>query len=110
MSSSPSSSSSSSAPEPPAPEDACAGESPFRGFLSVRCTASVVLGTGTITVRECVALEPQSVLRLSEAAGEDLQLRVGPILIARGEVVIVEDSTALRLTEIAPSHDAEARA
>jgi flagellar motor switch protein FliN len=107
MSSSPSSLSSSSAVDA---GEAEGGLSRFRGFLSVRCRVSVVLGTGTLTVRECLALAPQSVLRLAEVAGEDLTLQVGPVPVARGEVVIVEDSTGLRLNEILGSHDAEARA
>jgi flagellar motor switch protein FliN len=110
MSSSPSSSSSSSGAGAAgaAPEAGAANR--FRGLLSVRCRVSVVLGTGTMTVRECLGLAPHAVLRLHEGAGEDLTLSVGPVTIARGEVVIVDDSTALRLNEILGSHDAEARA
>jgi flagellar motor switch protein FliN len=115
MFSSPSSLSSSSiTPSAEVPDDAAAAErggvSRFRGFLSVRCSVSVVLGTGTMTVRECLELAPHSVLCLAEAAGEDLILSVGPVTIARGEVVIVDDRTAVRLNEILGSHDAEARA
>lgn len=101
MSSSPSSSSSSSAPAPA--EDARgAGGRPFAGLLDVTCPVSVVLGTGVISVRACLALARNSVVRLRQSAGEDLQVFVGRVPIARGEVVIVEDSTAIRLTEMLP--------
>jgi flagellar motor switch protein FliN/FliY len=90
-------------------EDAAAPDPgpPFAGLLDVGCPISVVLGTGTISVRRCVALSRDSVLRLAQPAGEDLQVFVGGVLVARGEVVIVDDSTAVRLTEIARSSGAE---
>jgi len=102
MSSSPSSSSSSSAP--PAAEEArgAAGSQPFARLRDVTCPVSVILGTGVISVRACLALARNSVIRLRQSAGEDLQVFVGGVPVARGEVVIVEDSTAIRLTEMLP--------
>ncbi len=91
MSSSPISSSSSSAPEQP---------SPFDGLGDIVCDVWVLLGTGTVSVRRCLALQRQSVLQLNQSAGEDMQVLVNGSLVARGEVVIVEDSTALRVTDI----------
>jgi flagellar motor switch protein FliN len=91
MSSSPISSSSSSTPEAPAA---------FVGLGDIMCDVWVLLGTGSVSVRRCLALQRQSVLRLSQSAGEDLQVVVNGTLVARGEVVIVEDSTAIRLTDI----------
>lgn len=105
MSSSPSSSSSSSAAAGAA--DA-SDSSAFERLLDVRIPVSVVLGTGSISVRECLALGPRSVVRLRQSAGEDVQVIVGDVTVARAEVVIVEDSTAVRLTDIArpaPSED-----
>ena len=89
-----------------APPDAAAA---FAGLLDVGCPVRVVLGTGTISVRQCVALDRNSVIRLAQAAGEDLQVLVGGVLVARGEVVIVEDSTGIRLTEIARPLGTEGR-
>jgi flagellar motor switch protein FliN/FliY len=73
---------------------------PFDPFLDVRCPVSVVLGTGTISVRQCLALERHSVVKLAQPAGEDLRVLVDGVAVARGEVVIVDDSAAIRLTEI----------
>jgi flagellar motor switch protein FliN len=106
MSSSQSSSSSSDLP-------AVSGDSlearEFSAFADVRCPVSVVLGTGAVTVRQCLGLKRASVLRLDQSAGEDLTLQVSGVVVARGEIVIVEDSTALRLTEIAPGPIGEER-
>ena len=66
----------------------------------VVCRVDVVLGTATMSVRECLSLQPQSILRLSESAGADLLVRVNGTALVHGEVVIVDDSTAIRVTEI----------
>ena len=73
----------------------------FQQLLDVVCPTSVMLGTGTITVRQCLALDRNSLVELGQSAGEDLQLTVNGVLLARGEVVIIEDSAGLRITEIA---------
>lgn len=78
-------------------------------MLDLRLPVSVLLGTGQISVRECLTLGPRSVVRLNQAAGEDLQVFAGDIAIAKAEVVIVEDSTAVRLTEILKSSGQEER-
>jgi flagellar motor switch protein FliN/FliY len=71
-------------------------------MLDVVCRVDVVLGTGSITVRDCLKLQRQSVIRLVQPAGADLDVRVHGVRAARGEVVIVDDSTAIRVTNIAP--------
>jgi flagellar motor switch/type III secretory pathway protein FliN len=94
MSSSLTSSSSSEAPAP---------ASPFDGVGRIQCRAQVVLGTGRITVRQCLALDRQTVLRLDQSAGEDLRLDVAGVTIAFGEVAIIDTTTALRITDLAPA-------
>ena len=68
----------------------------------VVCRVEVVLGTGTISVRSCLALKTGSVIALQQVAGSDLTVMVNSVPVGLGEVVIVDDSTALRLTEILP--------
>jgi flagellar motor switch protein FliN len=97
MSSSPNSSSSSDVLSPE-----------FRPFHDVVCDIDIVLGTGSMTVRECLNLKRHSVIRLTQLAGADLQVLVNGVTIANGEVVIVEDSTAIRITEITPPSNVEA--
>jgi flagellar motor switch protein FliN/FliY len=66
----------------------------------VVCRVSVVLGTGTVSVRDCLALTRNKVIKLAQVAGTDLQVLVNGIPIAHGEVVIIEDYTSIRLTDI----------
>jgi flagellar motor switch protein FliN/FliY len=68
----------------------------------VVCRIEVVLGTGTISVRHCLSLNAGSIISLEQIAGTDLQVMANGIPVALGEVVIVDDSTAIRLTDILP--------
>ena len=70
---------------------------------AVVCGVDVVLGSASMSVRECLQLRRNSILRLTESAGADMQVLINGIPIARGEIVIVDDSTAIRLTDILPS-------
>jgi flagellar motor switch/type III secretory pathway protein FliN len=76
-------------------------------MLDVGCTVEFILGTGTMTVRECLRLERQSVVKLAQVAGSDIQMRVNGIAVATGEVVIL-DGTALRISHITPPAGLEA--
>lgn len=75
----------------------------------VVCSVDVVLGWGRLTVRDCLQLARDSVVRLAQSAGADLQVAVNGIPVAHGEVVIVEDSTAIRVTSVLPPPGPEAR-
>jgi flagellar motor switch/type III secretory pathway protein FliN len=62
----------------------------------------VVLGTGSISVQQCLGLERNSIVRLAEAAGADVQVWVDGVPIAAGEVVVTDDGAAVRVTEFLP--------
>ncbi len=74
---------------------------PFGLFRDVSCPVDVVLGMGQISLRRCLALERGSVVRLHQSAGEDLQVMVKGIRIAHAEVVIIDETVAVRLTHFA---------
>ena len=70
-------------------------------MFDVTCEVDVVVGTTSITVRDCLKLRPRSVVRLKQVSGADLDLSVNGIVIASGEVMIVDDSTSIRVVQIA---------
>jgi len=74
------------------------------------CNVDVWLGTATISVRDCLHMKRHSIIRLGQSAGGDMQVVVNGVLVAHGEVVIIDDSTAVRLTEIAAPPSAETTA
>jgi len=77
-------------------------------MYDVRCPVEFVLGTGRITIRACLRLEPQSVIRLDQSAGSDLSVRVCNVSIVAGEVVISDDTSALRVSRVLPPVGVEA--
>jgi flagellar motor switch protein FliN len=77
------------------------GGDPFAPFRDVSCPVDVVLGIGQISLRRCLALERGSVVRLNQSAGEDLQVMVNGVRIAHAEVVIIDETVAVRLTHFA---------
>lgn len=70
--------------------------------MDLVCPVDVILGQGTMTVGACLALTPQSVVRLMWSAGEHLRIAVNGVPVARGDVVIVHDRAGIRVTDILP--------
>jgi len=61
---------------------------------------TVEIGRTRMTVRDLLDLSPGAVLELDRAAGSPADLLVNGRLIARGEVVVVDEDFGLRVTEI----------
>jgi flagellar motor switch protein FliN/FliY len=59
----------------------------------------VELDRKVVTVRSLLELEPQSVLKLSRSAGENIDILVGDALVAFGEIVVIEDMMGVRITD-----------
>jgi flagellar motor switch protein FliN/FliY len=70
----------------------------------VEMEVTVELGRTRMTIRELLALAPGAVVELDRAAGSPADLLVNGRLIARGEVVVVDEDFAVRITEIVGSH------
>jgi flagellar motor switch protein FliN/FliY len=61
---------------------------------------AVEIGRTTMTIRETLAIAPGSLIQLNRLAGEPVDLLVNGHLIARGEVVAIDEEFGLRVTEI----------
>lgn len=69
-------------------------------ILDIPLRVSVELGRTKILIKDLLQLGQGSVVELSKFAGEPLELLVNDKLIARGEVVVVNEKFGLRLTDI----------
>lgn len=69
-------------------------------ILDVALNVRVELGSTNMTVEEVLALTPGSVIELDRLAGEPVDIVINDRLIARGEVVVVEENFGVRVTEI----------
>ncbi len=83
-------------------------EGALEALHDVSCRVDIVLGSSAFSVRDCLTLKPNTLIRLHEFAGADMQVVVNGIAVAMGEVVIIDDSTAIRVTDILPPPSNEA--
>jgi len=69
-------------------------------LLDVEIPISVEVGRAQMSLEEVLKLVPGSVIALDKKAEEPVDLRVNGKLVARGEVVLVDDVYGLRITQI----------
>jgi flagellar motor switch protein FliN/FliY len=77
-----------------------AGPSNISFLLDVNLKVSVELGRATMSVRDTLNLAPGHVVELDKLAGDPVDILVNGRLIAKGEVVVVDDQFGVRITEI----------
>jgi flagellar motor switch protein FliN/FliY len=70
-------------------------------ILDIPLELTVELGRTKMLVNNLLQLGQGSIIDLDKAAGETLDIRVNGKLVARGEVVVVEDKYGIRVTDIA---------
>jgi flagellar motor switch protein FliN len=68
-------------------------------FAEIPLEITVELDRKLMTLREVLNLEPGAVIRMTRSAGENLDVQVGGALVGFGEIVIIEDSMGVRLTD-----------
>ena len=73
---------------------------PVEFLNNVPMKLTVELGVGDISLRELLQLGHGAVFELDKLAGEPLEVKVNDRLISRGEVVVVNDRYAIRLTDV----------
>jgi flagellar motor switch protein FliN/FliY len=87
--------------ERPTPADPFAGGTADLGRLSdVPVELAVEIGRTRMTVGATLELRPGSIVVLDRVAGEPVDLLVNGTPIARGEVVVIDEEFALRVTEV----------
>jgi flagellar motor switch protein FliN/FliY len=69
-------------------------------ILDIPLKVTAELGRSKMSVKDILALAQGSVVELSKFAGEPLEVLVNEKLIARGEVVVVNEKFGIRLTDI----------
>jgi flagellar motor switch protein FliN/FliY len=84
----------------PAPEAGSRGAADLEAVFDVPVQVSAVLGRAHMDVGELLNLGPGTVLELDRKVGEAIDIYVNNRLVARGEVVLVEDKLGVTMTEI----------
>jgi flagellar motor switch protein FliN len=86
------------APEPEGPTTRLASE--LEAVFDVPVQVSAVLGRARMDIGELLKLGPGTVLELDRKVGEAIDIYVNNRLVARGEVVLVEEKLGVTMTEI----------
>ena len=69
-------------------------------ILDIPLKVTVELGRTQIIIKDLLQLGQGSVLELDKLAGEPLEILVNGKLVAKGEVVVVNEKFGIRLTDI----------
>ncbi len=69
-------------------------------ILDIPLKVTVELGRSKMAIKDILQLAQGSVVELSKFAGEPLEVLVNDKLVARGEVVVVNEKFGVRLTDI----------
>ena len=93
-------------PDAGAHEDKTAGD--LAPVFDVPVNISAVLGRAHLSVAQLLQLAQGSVLELDRKVGEAIDIYVNNRLVARGEVVIVDERLGVTMTEIIKGEDAAA--
>ncbi|MDR1035930.1 MAG: flagellar motor switch protein FliN [Deltaproteobacteria bacterium] len=84
-------------PPPPVSDGAAR---PLDFILDIPLEISVELGRTKMIINDLLQLGQGSVIELSKLAGEPLEIYVNDKLVARGEVVVVNEKFGVRVTDI----------
>jgi flagellar motor switch protein FliN len=86
------------APEPEGPTTRIAAD--LEAVFDVPVQVSAVLGRARMDIGDLLKLGPGTVLELDRKVGEAIDIYVNNRLVARGEVVLVEEKLGVTMTEI----------
>lgn len=69
-------------------------------IMDVPLEVAVVLGRTRKSIKEILEFAPGTIIELDKLAGEPIDVVVNQKLVAKGEVVVIEESFGIRITEI----------
>ena len=69
-------------------------------FLDVPVSVTVQLGSCQLSMREVLQLNPGSVVQLDKLADAPVEVLLNDKLVARGEVVVIENKFGIKITEM----------
>jgi len=69
-------------------------------LMDISLQLSIELGRAVMNVKDILSLQDGSVVELNKLAGDPVDIFVNNKLIARGEVVVIDDNFGVRVTDI----------
>jgi flagellar motor switch protein FliN/FliY len=74
-------------------------------ILDIRLVVKARLGRVEMPIAEILSLGPGSIIEVGHLVDEPIELLVNDKLIARGDVVVVDEKFGLRITEIVSTQE-----
>ena len=90
-------------PDPEKGQDGPRSGADLEAVYDVPVQVSAVLGKATLQVSQLLKLGRGAVVELDRKVGEAIDIYINDRLVARGEVVVVEDRLGVTMTEIIKS-------
>lgn len=69
-------------------------------FHDIPIELSVELDRRTMKVREILGLQAGTVVKMNRSAGDNMSLLFHGVLVGYGEIVVIEDTIGIRITDI----------
>lgn len=69
-------------------------------ILDIPMSVTVYVGSTKMAIRDLLQLAQGSVIELDKLAGEPMEVMVNNKLVAKGEVVVVNEKFGIRLTDV----------
>jgi len=71
----------------------------IEGFSDLQLKIEAQLDCAFLTLRELLNLGPESTIKLSRPAGDNIDLLIGDSVVCSGEIVIVNEAIGVRITD-----------
>jgi flagellar motor switch protein FliN/FliY len=72
----------------------------WRAHLDLTVPLSIELGRTKLTAAAILALETNTIVQLARSTGEGVDVLADSQRLARGEIIMIEDRTGIRINEI----------
>jgi flagellar motor switch protein FliN len=82
-------------------------ESTAARIAQVQTRLTVALGHLQLSIGQVLGLRPGAILELDKRTAEPVDILLGKSVIARGEVVVIDENFGIRVLEIAPKPSAD---
>ena len=76
------------------------GDIDINFLFDVQLSIIVEVGRTQMLISDLLELEEQSIMELDSMVGQPLDIRANDLLVARGEVIVVNEKFAVRITDI----------
>lgn len=86
------------------PTDSAGNRTEMEALMEVDVEITAVLGTAIMPISQILKLGRGAVVELDRHVGEDIDIHANNRLVARGEVIVVEDRLGVTMTEVIKRH------